>query len=50
MKNKNQKKLKNKKYRWGAYGLWGGCGRGLYPHFEAVTKYFQFLVLKSIVG
>lgn len=35
MKNKNQKKLKNKKYRWGAYGRTTVGGRGCTPLFSA---------------
>lgn len=35
MKNKNQKKLKNKKYRWGAYGRTTVGGRGCTPSFSA---------------
>lgn len=36
MKNKNQKKLKNKKYRWGAYGRTTVGGRGCAPSFSAL--------------
>lgn len=35
MKNKNQKKLKNKKYRWGAYGRTTVGGPGCTPSFSA---------------
>jgi len=36
MKNKNQKNLKNKKFRWGAYGRTKKYLRGVYPSFSAL--------------
>jgi len=41
MKNKNQKKLKNKKYRWGAYGRTTVGGRGCTPLFSAFYNVFD---------
>ena len=40
MKNKNQKNLKNKKYRWGAYGPPQKFRSGVSPHFQHFTTFY----------